>query len=106
MTLKGVLRHALVSLSNKALMHRAVRHPYLFKLAIGDLPDPVGALKDLAHQYLAYSAQFHCYLEIVISKLTNSDHRQWLTQNLMEEKGHIDAEDLALLKEKNDPSKG
>lgn len=89
-----------VSLSEKAVMHRAVRHPYLFKLEIGDLPDPVGALKDLAHQYFAYSAQFHLYLDIVISKLTNADHRQWLTQNLMEEKGHIDSEELALLKAK------
>ena len=86
-------------LVDEALAHRALRHPYLMKLESGDFPDIVGALKDFAHQYSAYSVDFRTYLEITISKLTHPEHRDWLRENLREENGHLELQELAVLEQ-------
>jgi len=88
---------AVDSLARQALRHQAVRHPYLTALALGELPDQHSALRDFARQYHAYSAHFPRYLTAVISKLDNPDHRQALLENLMEESGHYEQEELEAL---------
>lgn len=81
----------------ESISHRAVDHPYLHRLAKGDLPDIKWALQDYATQYYGYSAHFPRYLTAVISRLQNPDHRQLLIQNLLEECGHLDHDERAAL---------
>ena len=88
---------AVDSLARQALRHQAVRHPYLKALALGELPDQHWALRDFASQYHGYSAHFPRYLTAVISKLDNPDHRQALLENLTEESGHYEQEELEAL---------
>jgi CRP-like cAMP-binding protein len=85
------------ALADHARSHRAVRHPYLQALAGGDLPDLRGALADFATHYYGYSAHFPRYLTAVISRLVNSGHRQALLENLTEESGQYEPEELAEL---------
>ncbi|MEB3156462.1 MAG: iron-containing redox enzyme family protein [Cyanobacteriota bacterium] len=80
-----------------ALRHRAVRHPYLFALAEGTLPNPAGALADFARHYQGYSAHFPRFLTAVISRLENPAHREGLLANLREESGHYAPDELATL---------
>jgi len=68
--------------------HPAVDHPYLRRLASGDLPDIHAAIRDYCHQYYFYSAEFTSYLEAVIGGLQSAVHRDVLRKNLAEEKGH------------------
>lgn len=82
------------SLASQALLHQAVHHPYLSALASGELPDTRWALRDFAHQYYAYSAHFPRYLTAVISKLENPAHRLALMENLTEESGQYEQEEL------------
>ena len=56
-------------LSEAAIQHRAVRHPYLQALAAGNLPDLRFALEDFARHYYGYSAHFPRYLTALISRL-------------------------------------
>lgn len=77
-----------------ALRHRAVNHPYLQALASGDLPDLRWALTDFARQYYGYSLHFPRYLTAVISRLENPAHRNSLLENLTEESGKYEAEEL------------
>jgi pyrroloquinoline quinone (PQQ) biosynthesis protein C len=95
--LTGTKLSSINRLVEEALAHRALRHPYLLKLESGDLPDVFGALKDFAHQYSAYSVNFRTYLEITISKLTHPEHQHWLRENLREENGHLELQELAVL---------
>lgn len=84
-------------LGDEARRHRAVDHPYLLRLAAGELPDMAAALRDYATQYYGYSAHFPRYLTAVISRLGRPDHRQALIQNLLEEAGHLAADERAAL---------
>jgi pyrroloquinoline quinone (PQQ) biosynthesis protein C len=81
-------------LASQALKHQAVQHPYLAALASGELPDTRWALQDFARQYYAYSAHFPRYLTAVISKLENPSHRSALMENLTEESGQYEQEEL------------
>lgn len=89
---------AVDELKTAALRHRAVRHPYLKAMASGGLPDTLGALADFARHYHGYSSHFPRYLCAVIARLERSDHRQALLENLSEESGHYDDEELATLR--------
>lgn len=84
-------------LIEESLAHRAVNHPYLKALGNGDLPDVDWALRDFADHYYGYSLHFPRYLTTVISKLEVPAHRTSLLQNLTEESGHYDEEELAEL---------
>jgi pyrroloquinoline quinone (PQQ) biosynthesis protein C len=89
----------------ESVRHRAVNHPYLQRLAAGDLPDMKWALRDYATQYYGYSAHFPRYLTAVISRLKHPEHRQLLIQNLLEEGGHLEREErLALQRLDIDPA--
>ncbi len=89
----------LQGLVEEALAHPAVCHPYLSDLAEGNLPDLPWALRDFAQQYPGYCAHFPRYLTVVISKLESADHRNTLLQNLTEESGTLDDEELEILTE-------
>lgn len=84
-------------LAREALEHRAVNHPYLQAIASGDLPNPHAALADFAKHYYGYSAHFPRYLTALISKLERQDHRAALLENLTEESGQYEDEELAEL---------
>lgn len=86
------------SLCERAENHRAVKHPYLQRLAKGEVPDVVGALKDLTFQYHAYSGDFIRYLTATIAQMKDRDHRKALLENLTEESGRVSDEDVAALK--------
>ena len=87
------------SLLKEALAHRAINHPYLNALENGDFPNPKMAIIDFAEQYLGYSAWFPRYLTAAISKLDNPQHRLHLIENLAEESGSLEEEELAILNE-------
>jgi pyrroloquinoline quinone (PQQ) biosynthesis protein C len=86
-------------LARQALRHQAVCHPYLEALGKGNLPDLRFALKDFARQYYGYSAHFPRYLTALISKLERPDHRSALLENLTEESGQYEQEELDELAE-------
>jgi pyrroloquinoline quinone (PQQ) biosynthesis protein C len=86
-------------LACQALRHQAVCHPYLEALGNGNLPDLRFALKDFARQYYGYSAHFPRYLTALISKLERPDHRSALLENLTEESGQYEQEELDELAE-------
>ena len=79
--------------------HRALNHPYLTALKDGTLPDPVGALKRFAAEYAVYAKSFQNYLLIAMSKLEEQEHRSILLENLCEESGLIEEEELAEIAE-------
>jgi len=87
----------LEELVQEALSHRAVCHPYLTDLAEGNVPDLKWAIHDFAAQYPGYCVHFPRYLTMVISKLDSPEHRRTLMQNLIEETGVLDDEEIALL---------
>jgi pyrroloquinoline quinone (PQQ) biosynthesis protein C len=84
-------------LVQEALRHRAVRHPYLDALAVGDLPDLRWALADFARAYRGYSAWFPRYLTAVVSRLDRAEHRAALLDNLAEECGRYEGSELEAL---------
>lgn len=84
-------------LAGEALRHRAVRHPYLDALEEGTLPDTGWALADFARHYYGYSSAFPRYLTTVISRLETPKHRAGLLENLTEESGIYEEEELAEL---------
>jgi len=84
-------------LAEESLRHRAVRHPYLIALADGTFPDTRWALADFAHHYYGYSLHFPRYLTTVISRLENPEHRKALLENLTEESGVYEEEELVEL---------
>lgn len=90
-------KNFITEISNQAIQHRAVQHPYLQALVEGQLPDPKGAIADFARQYMGYSAHFPRYLTALISKLEKPEHRMLLLQNLVEEAGHLKATELEQL---------
>lgn len=84
-------------LCEEARVHRAVNHPYLRRLAAGDVPNVRAALTDLVFQYSAYCLDFVRYLTAAIAQLEDEAHRRAILKNLVEETGRIDAENAALL---------
>lgn len=82
------------ALATESLQHRAVQHPYLRALADNQLPDLHWALADFAKQYASYSAHFPRYLTTVISRLEDPAHRSALMENLTEESGVYEDEEL------------
>jgi pyrroloquinoline quinone (PQQ) biosynthesis protein C len=86
------------ALAARAMVHRAVRHPYLERLRSGDLPDPVAALRDFARHYRGYSYHFPRYLTAVMSRLAEPRHREALLANLVEESGRYDGAELRELR--------
>ncbi|MCA9555241.1 MAG: iron-containing redox enzyme family protein [Myxococcales bacterium] len=85
-------------LAREAAQHRAANHPYLEALAAGDVPDPAGALADLARQYYVYSADFVRYLSATIGQLEYLPHRAALVRNLTEESGVLSEHELEEVK--------
>lgn len=85
-------------LCERAKNHRAVNHPYLKRLANGEVPNIVGALQDFTYQYQAYSGDFLRYLTATIAQMKDRDHRKELLHNLVEETGQISPEDAEALK--------
>jgi pyrroloquinoline quinone (PQQ) biosynthesis protein C len=85
-------------LVQESLGHRAVNHPYLKALYLGDLPDMKWALRDFAENYYGYSLHFPRYLTSVISKLDSPVHRASLLENLIEESGVYGEDEYAELK--------
>jgi pyrroloquinoline quinone (PQQ) biosynthesis protein C len=67
--------------------HAALHHPYVERLATGDLPDMRAALWDFGSQYAYYTELFPDYLRGVIDSLKNADHADALRRNLAEETG-------------------
>ena len=92
-------REFVAKLAEQSLQHRAVNHPYLEALGSGDLPDMHWALADFARHYHGYSKEFPRYLTAVISRLEDPSHRAGLMENLTEESGVYEAEELAELDE-------
>ncbi|MBL6645279.1 MAG: iron-containing redox enzyme family protein [Flavobacteriales bacterium] len=86
-------------LISEAEAHRALHHPYLNALKEGSLPDPMGALQRFASEYAVYTRSFQNYLLICMSKLENQRHRSILLENLCEESGRIDEDELAEIAE-------
>jgi pyrroloquinoline quinone (PQQ) biosynthesis protein C len=91
----GDASHFVTALCREASEHPAVHHPYLKRLASGDLPDMEFALRDYAFQYSFYGAEFPSYLEGVIGGLRYPRHREVLCENLVEEKGKPGSTELA-----------
>ena len=86
-------------ISSEAISHHAVNHPYLEALASGDLPDLRWALSDFGRHYYGYSAHFPRYLTQTISRLSEPRHRNGLLENLTEESGQYEDEELHELEE-------
>ena len=96
---------ALAPLVQEALASHGVHHPFLRRLASGDLPDPGAALRAYAWEYSGYSAWFPRYLKAVIGRLSSAAHKERLSHNLREEKGLLDGDDCAELRRRGiDPS--
>jgi len=84
---KGTPTEFVDALQNEALDHPAVHHPFLERIASGDLPNVAWALRDYAYQYAFYSSEFPNYLISVIENLDSPRHRETLLENLAEERG-------------------
>lgn len=82
------------ALEREALRHPAVHHPFLTRLANGDLPDASGAIRDYAFQYSCYSREFPTYLLSLIENLESLEHRRLLLANLDEERGDPNSDRL------------
>ena len=67
--------------------HPAVHHPYLARLARGDVPDPRRSLWEYANQYAHYSELFASYVEAVMDNLEEPRFRAAMESNLIEEQG-------------------
>lgn len=89
----------LSEIAEEATSHRAVNHPYLLALRNKSLPDMKWALADFARQYYGYSAHFPRYLTTVIGRLELPEHRAALMENLTEEAGIYESEELEELAE-------
>jgi len=83
----------------EAMNHKAVNHPYLKALKEGEFNDPLAVIKDFSIQYAGYTSWFPKFLTASISKMNNPYHREYLINNLREENGSIDTEDMIVLKQ-------
>jgi len=80
--------------TEEAIAHRAVNHPYLLALRNHSLPDMNWALADFACHYHGYSSHFPRFLTTVIGRLEIPEHRTALMENLTEEAGIYEADEL------------
>ena len=85
---KGTPTEFVDALAAEALDHVAVHHPFLERIASGDLPNVAWSLRDYAYQYAFYSREFPNYLVGVIENLESAEHREALLENLAEERGN------------------
>ena len=81
--------------------HSAVKHPYLTQLKTGFAPNPELAIAYFASQYEHYSAWFPKYVNAVIAKLSEDNHKQHLQDNLREEAGQLNEEEQIALQAMN-----
>lgn len=86
-------------LQDFAHQHRAVHHPLFDDLLNDTLPDPAAALTELSVQYWGYSRWFQRYLLGAASQSESPAHRRGLLDNLREETGQLDADDLDELRD-------
>ncbi len=85
------IRVAVDRLVEKALAHRAVRHPFLMTLASGGFGARTNDVaREFARSYHGYSSLFPTYLSTVIDHLESAEHSALLGENLAEEKGRLD----------------
>jgi len=93
--LAGDAQSFVAELARTSLQSRGVDHPYLHALAKHELPDLRFALSDFSTHYSGYSNHFPRYLSTVIGRIEDHDHRLALLDNLTEESGRYDEEDIA-----------
>ncbi|MFM2195604.1 MAG: hypothetical protein RL092_1204 [Bacteroidota bacterium] len=98
---KMIETSAIDELELRAKEHSAVNHPYLEQLSAGFPNNPHKAIAYFASQYAHYSAWFPKYLNAVIIKLSNPQHREHLLENLREEAGQLNEEEQLALQELN-----
>lgn len=75
------------AVEREVMAHRALHHPYIERLARGDLPDVREALWDFGSQYVYYTELFPDYVQGVIEATKDASHADALRQNLEEENG-------------------
>jgi pyrroloquinoline quinone (PQQ) biosynthesis protein C len=86
------------SLFQEAKKHEAVKHKYLKALQNGDFNDNLGAIEDFSVQYCGYTNWFPKFLTATMAKIDNHEHRMFFIENLSEEGGHLENDDIELLK--------
>ena len=94
---RGSAVEFVAALEREALDHPAVHHPFLTRIASGELPDVEASLRDYAFQYACYSREFPTYLLSLIENLESPKHRATLLANLEEEQGDPAADRLERL---------
>lgn len=82
------------SLEQAATRHRAVRHPLLRVLAEGRQSDDHAILFEFARTYPGYATHFPRYLTVTISRLQDPRHRALMLENLQEESGSYEEQEL------------
>jgi pyrroloquinoline quinone (PQQ) biosynthesis protein C len=98
---KMIETSAIEELELRAKEHSAVNHPYLEQLSAGFPNNPNKAIAYFASQYAHYSAWFPKYLNAVIVKLSDPQHKEHLLENLREEAGQLNEEEQQALQELN-----
>jgi len=93
--LENVEFHGILSdeIKNAIMLSKAVSHPYLEKLAAGELPNMKNAIRDYVSQYQNYSSRFTEYLRGIIENLPENE-KVWLQENLNEELGFYKEEEI------------
>ncbi|MFC1747781.1 iron-containing redox enzyme family protein [Pseudomonadota bacterium] len=91
-------RELIGDLLHEANAHSALNHRWLKNIATHGYTDQHYALKTFAYEYHTYAGAFPHYLRAVIDRLTLATHKEPLLENLAEEKGKLDAEEIAVLK--------
>lgn len=88
----------IAALAAEALGHRAVRHPLLQSFGSGAFGERTAEVaRSYAHWYDGYSRWFPKYLQAVIARLDDPDHRALLAENLAEEQGRLCPDEHATL---------
>jgi len=90
----GTAKEFVDALRVEVLQHAAVNHQFLYRIRHGLFPNMVAVLRDYAHQYSFYSDGFVKYLRSVIDRLHTEEQKATLMENLIEEEGNPDAENL------------
>lgn len=83
----------LAQLIRESHAHAALNHDWLRRVGACAFGDMRWVMQDYAREYFGYSAAFPQYLETVIGKLENPEHRALLSHNLEEEQGEMGADD-------------
>ena len=91
---EGSADEFIARLKIEVAQHPALNHIFLHKLAQGDFPNVLSALRDYAHQYSFYSQWFTKYLGGVIDNLEHQHQKDVLLENMEEEKGIPDSPKL------------